>query len=356
MGYTSILNTDQYRNNQDENGNVFFLQPDDIENYSNATLQDVCNYQCPFYITKQDEIKMDEVDLSTVKEDILKELKNKTAIPQGYPNKTFQSSRRSYREDTTSSTYIKKILPMFQQSMEAYFRTNELNYNVSVPSVLRDEGSHPHIQAPHVDFDPKSISQCEQTTDKKPVVVLYAIEEFTIVVFLRRANIFGSTIGTRIRIPKGCAIIMAGNLYHSGDVFFDSDNLRFHGYCIPSNLKTSFFEVDATYRYERTDITKMTMQYVSNMGLSSGNNSTMLIQLKEIMSLRSDGEVEARKEMAVILYLALYDYIQLSRNYHPAEGSTGLERYWIDTMYYHVVDECMKDIHQDGIRECEWIM
>ncbi|MFN9999639.1 MAG: hypothetical protein ACK559_00785, partial [bacterium] len=101
--YKSILDTEQYSSNQDKDGKVFFQNADNIPNYANATLQDVCNYKCPFYITKEDEIKMEDVDVSTLKQEIDKEVKSKTAIPQGYSNKSFQSSRRSYREDTTCS-------------------------------------------------------------------------------------------------------------------------------------------------------------------------------------------------------------------------------------------------------------
>ena len=289
-----------------------------------------------------------------MKKEIDKE-KNTTAIGQGYNNKTSQSSRRAWRADTTKSSYIKTILPLFQKSVEHYFTSNDLDYKVSFPSVLQDEGEHPHIQAPHVDYDPNAVGKLTPGKDELPVVVLYAIEEFTVVVFLKGPQIFGSTFGTRIKVPKGCAIVMAANLYHSGDVFFDSNNLRMHGYCVPTTVEFPLFELDTVYREGRRDITRVPMQYVSNMGVYYGDENAMFTQLKGIMSLESAGEEKPRMELAVLLYLELYDYIQLSGIFHSSNESASIDRYWVETMYYHVLDECVKDINLEGKIECQWI-
>jgi hypothetical protein len=304
---------------------------------------------------------MKDLHVTKLKANIENELKKKTRkapIGQGFEKKTTKSARYAWREEhTADKSYIKEILPMFQQSMESYFKSNHCEYRVTVPSVLCDEGTQPHIQAPHLDFDPTRIRQCSEVSELQPVVVLYAIEEFTLVVFLKGANTFGATIGTRIRVPKGCAIIMAGDLYHSGDVFYDSNNMRLHGYCIPIDITFQVFDIDRTYREERHDITKMPMIYVSNMGMDSGNDNMMFMRLSEIINLRSCGDVMTRKELAIMLYLALYDYIQLSGSLPSPKTDNVInkERFWIDSMYYQVVDECMKDINEEGHRFCAWI-
>ncbi|MFO0002780.1 MAG: hypothetical protein ACK559_16765, partial [bacterium] len=103
----------------------------------------------PFHITKPGEISMDEIEITTLKDEVNTEIEktSKSAINQGYLNKISQSSRRSWREEECSHTsYMKKIIPMFEGSMKSYFKSKELDYDVTVGSILHDEGVQPHIQ------------------------------------------------------------------------------------------------------------------------------------------------------------------------------------------------------------------
>ena len=245
---------------------------------------------------------------------------------------------------------------MFEASMKSYFKSKELDYDVTVGSILHDEGVQPHIQAPHLDFDPKSLKRCNQMVHKKPVVVLYAIEEFSIVLYLRHRGEFGETVGTRFRVPKGCAIIMAGDLYHSGDIFLDSNNLRFHAYCIPTNITFPLFQVNTTYRDGYPQLCKVKMHYVENMGCHYGNDVTMMERLREIFDIRTTNETE-RKEYVVLLLLSLYNYIQLSPTINAPDtiGGACITKFWVGQMYRVLVDECMKAINSEGINKCRWI-
>ena len=359
-GYKPIFETDQYLQNPDKEGKVYFVQPNAIKNYGNGTLQDVCDGKFPFYVTEKDEIKLDDLDLSTLKEEIQKELEKETCrdpIGQGYSNKIGESSRRAWREETTDSSYLKNVIPKFQRTVQAFFKAKEQDYTVSVPSLFRDEGLHPHIQAPHLDFDPNLIRKCRQTTSKRPAVVLYAIEECTIVLFLRQKDTFGAKFGTRIFIPKGCAIIMAGDLYHSGDLYLDSNNLRFHVYCIPRTVSFPLFEIDSTYRDERTDITKVQIHYVTNIGCYFKNEEPMFEELRGMMDIRTTDESD-RRELALILYLNLYDFMQLSCTIQSAETEIGsrITLFWVSRVYNLIVDECMKYINSEGAKTCDWIL
>jgi hypothetical protein len=75
-----------------------------------------------------------------------------------------------------------------------------------------------------------------------PLSVVFAIDDFSLVLFPRSKSHFGETIGTRIIVPAGHALFFSCHTWHSGDRCSESEpikkNARLHFYAVPKSLKT----------------------------------------------------------------------------------------------------------------------
>jgi len=165
---------------------------------------------------------------------------------------------------------MSKTLTSFQNGVEKYLTSKNIQYVTKDPSLLRDEGTHPHIQAPHIDHNPTEIVRCLQSGFDKPVVIVYGLQDFTLILYTKKQDEFGYPFGTRLKISRNRALVMAGDLYHSGDIFVDCKNIRLHCYCYPKQIKSCLYEIGRTYRNERLDITKVQINYVTNVGIYYG--------------------------------------------------------------------------------------
>ena len=182
---------------------------------------------------------------------------------------------------------------------------------------------------------------------------IYALEEFSIVLYLREENHFGSTIGTRIKVPKHCAIFFAGDLYHSSDEFDNEANMCLLAYCVPINVDFPLYQRGTMYREERTDITTIHMTQASSVGMDYGNELNMMKRVTDLMELRSSNVTE-RQEYGVILFLALFDYLLLAPKETVVEKdipNAGRSNYWwAQQMYHQLLDTCMVYAQDDYIK------
>ena len=83
----------------------------------------------------------------------------------------------------------------------------------------------------------------------------------------------------------------------------------------------------------------------------------MFEELRGMMDIRTTDESD-RRELALILYLNLYDFMQLSCTIQSAETEIGsrITLFWVSRVYNLIVDECMKYINSEGAKTCDWIL
>lgn len=234
---------------------------------------------------------------------------------------------------------MSNTLLSFQTGVETYFKSSGINdYVTKDPSMLRDEGTHPHIQAPHIDYNPTEIIRCLQSGFKKPVVVVYGVQEFTLILYTKKQDEFGYPFGTRLKVSSNCALVMAGDLYHSGDIFVDCKNIRLHCYCYPKEVKFCLYEIGRTYRDDRPEITKVHIKHVTNVGMNYGNNRAMQKMLWSLLEIRSQNS-NVRKAMIVMCFLELYDYMSL----HPSITieEERINALWFKHQYKRMIDDML---------------
>ena len=348
----SVFESEQYESiKKKRDVTIRLVHPNGIQNIVDYDLIDVYKGHAPFIMTKPGEIQF-VAEESLVEQEINKNVKKKNCIlpiHQGYTDKSRQSSRRAWRLDTVpqGSTNMSKTLTKFKSGVEKYFTSKNVQYVTRDPSMLRDEGTHPHIQAPHIDYNPTEIIRCLQSGFDKPVVIVYGLQDFTLILYTKKPDEFGYPFGTRLKISTNCALVMAGDLYHSGDIFVDCKNIRLHCYCYPKEVKFCLYEIGRTYRDERLDITKVHIQHVTNVGLYYGQNKTMQQMLWAMLELRCQN-FNDRRAMVLLTFLELYDYLSLHPEITMDEERNN--RLWLKNLYKQMVDDMLCFVINDDMR------
>jgi hypothetical protein len=93
-----------------------------------------------------------------------------------------------------------------------------------------DEAVFDNIEGSHI-TNPYSQFHYDKVIDKlgkensisKPLTVLYAVDPFTLIVYPRTKHFLGDEVGTRIYIPRNCAVFIRYDLLYSDD-HWNSDN------------------------------------------------------------------------------------------------------------------------------------
>jgi len=349
-GWTPIFFSEQYAYLKQRKQCVRVVHYNHIQNINNSTVEDVCNFKAPFHVTGPNAIVMNGLDLLSMKIEIEEDLKNRNLnlnSNQNKEDKIVGNSLQTWRQHSIpkSTEIISNTMKKFQTAVQSYFESQGVTkYRVCDPSMLRDDGSNPHIGTPYINYKSTALELCQGY--RQPCVILYALETFTIVLFLRKEDEFGAPFGTRIKIPKDSAIIMAGTLYYSDDIFFDCNNLRLHAYCYPDVLTYHLYEIGRRYREKRPDLTQCSVQHVTNIGMCMGNNLEMQNNIQEMMMIRSSF-YEERREVVVAMFLAYYDYLCLYPTIDSDAETINVQ--WIQYQYMQLVDDLISFVTEDGI-------
>jgi hypothetical protein len=137
-------------------------------------------------------------------------------------------------------------------------------------SLIYDKGTHPHRQTPHADFHYYELNEHyikkNQNEQQLPLSLIYAINDFTILLYPEDMGTLGGNIAIRLIIPKGKALLFTANMFHCGDMYDRSNdeystsffNDRIFCYCIPNSLRDTHYRVGHVLRGNyRKDITSL---------------------------------------------------------------------------------------------------
>jgi hypothetical protein len=156
-------------------------------------------------------------------------------VPSGYSvgkNTQKESSRFSVSFDDMSTERGCSTLNLSMNKYRTHMSTliSETGLIGQGDSLLWDDGSFPHIQLPHTDY---FLTAFDNSKDTRPLSSIYALEDFSILLFCFGEGTVGGTIPIRVSVTAGETLIFSGDLWHSGDTFETDENLRIHSYLVP---------------------------------------------------------------------------------------------------------------------------
>jgi hypothetical protein len=196
--------------------------------------------------------------------------------------------------------------------------TSTAPYKLVDGSLLFDPGFCPHVQRPHRDFVTEKVMEGmgkTLETAHRPMSCIYAVDSFSLILFLRDDGIFGGTVPTRVFVPKGCAIFFDFSLWHSGDRFVIEEdqqkNARMFWYCLPNTLSGHGYIKDGVDREGRKDITGAIVHCVNTIDyLSINEEYAKLVRFNDDHGDKFG--LEHRFEKVFSMMIKLYDFVGLT--------------------------------------------
>jgi hypothetical protein len=300
-----------------------------------SSLTDVMNGTSLVHISSPLSCAINSADIN---KEITKSSINISCIETGYgklatdhEENMERSSRHFLREELISKgdrryKKVVKGIGEVRDKVSAYLETNcDIAYTVtSNSSVLFDSGAKPHIQAPHRDYVKTDVDNRRIPTSHYPLSCIYGVDKFSLVIFHKDKGSLGSNLGTRLFIPRDCAIFFSSELYHSGDRFvFEEDNpsnCRIHLYCLPSDLTQptvadepyeSVVPINGVDREGRKDIIPHVVSVISSFEVDDPtSNYNNIINLHKAFG--EDFSEESRIGKVYGMLVLIYNYLSLS--------------------------------------------
>jgi hypothetical protein len=256
-----------------------------------------------------------------------------------------------------------KLQNLLNESM-GWNKEGEPPYTLVDGAVIWDTRKHPHVQAPKYDFDQEKVKKIAKV--EKPMTCLYGIDQFSIILYHRKGDIFGANVGTRIVIPKGSCIFLLYSVLNSADYYIaagddnDDDSSRnayVRFYCIPSTWKKQpktktlneyciisdngtillTRTLDGNHRYPVTLINTFNYRYL-------GDEFDVIKKLMKSMCGPKGSTFQYGKDYAMLI--KLYDFLAFAKNESldveyekKSEGETswGQDDFLSEMVTYHEI-------------------
>ena len=262
--FTWVLTIQRYLNR-----NFYsFESANSIHAYYSSDLSDVLYGMAKLHITEPFEFQIEEgvIDSKIVSAEFenpeddpsISHYGNGFCIPQEDWNKDRFLWRR--QNDATRSATI-KAMETVRRGVDFVVNKARLDGEASImdgqgelflthiDEVIFDNEESSHIANRYSEFNKKAVYGKLNKTLAKPMTVLYAVDPFTLIVYPRPKSFLGDEVGTRIYVPKNCAVFVRFDLPYSDDHWksdfqlCDEDkksgdevrgtNFRFRGHVIP---------------------------------------------------------------------------------------------------------------------------
>jgi len=196
---------------------------DSIPNIFSTKLLDVANGRAKICIKEGISNMVSSTELYEELQKSIKQNKtNYSKIGSGYTK--VKSSRFQLEENHFSTNrafpQLNAVFKGFASDLRSYLNKEENKslhtYQIENASVLWDTTYRPHYQKPHCDF--KLSSFVQKNVTMYPMGVLHAMENVTILVYLREENEFAATYPSKLFLKAGQTMFFAYNLWHAGDM------------------------------------------------------------------------------------------------------------------------------------------